>query len=541
MKCTFVAMGAENVSIQALSAFVKARGFETALAYDQALFDDKNFLDWPRVARLFENRHQCVRQIVESEPDLVAFTVMTPTYQWALDIATRVKQLIDVPILFGGIHPSTVPHKVIQEPCVDIVCVGEGDAPLADLLESMRRGRIDTSIKNLWFKTETGRIVQNPGRLEIQDVDSLPFPDKGLFEGHVCIPNYYLTLTARGCPFACTFCSLSFMAKESEKLGGKRIRQRSVDLAIEELRGARDRYHPVWIDIKNNTFTANRKWTLDFCRRYPREVGVPFKVFAHPLTMTEDVARALKDAGCWGVQLGVESYDDDVRRDILNRKEANEHIDKAVEAMDKVGLPYTLDYILGLPGQTEEELLRAAYFFLDRTACYRISPYMLAYLPKLDIIEHGLRLGQITAADVDALENGRHNHYLSTGSILGKARLRQLTAYRLLYRMISMFPRPVMKRVIDWRLFRAFPYLPLDGLLFVIDALRGLVWRDRDMIAYFRNYRWSIKQRFERGSPVYWRRRTIRVPTKSFLRVPDPEDARPPVVAPAAAVATTLR
>jgi radical SAM superfamily enzyme YgiQ (UPF0313 family) len=430
-----------------------------------------------------------------------------------------------VPILFGGIHPSTVPHKVIQEACVDIVCVGEGDAPLAELMESIRRGRIDTGIKNLWFKTETGRIINNPGRLEIQDIDSLPWPDKALFEEHVCIPNYYLAMTARGCPFACTFCSLSFMAKESEKLGGKRIRQRSVDLALEELRRARDRYHPAWIDIKNNTFTANRKWTLEFCRRYPAEVGIPFKVFAHPLTMTDDVARALKSAGCWGVQLGVESYDDDVRRDILNRKEANAHIDKAVEAMDRAGLPYTLDYILGLPGQTEQELLRAAYFFLGRTACYRISPYMLAYLPKLDIVEHGLRLGQITQADVDALENGLHNHYLSTGSILGKDRLRELAAYRLLFRMISMFPRRFMRFVIDRRIFKLFPYLPLDPLLFVIDAVRAMVWRDRDMIAYFKNYCWSIKRRFVPGSPVYWRRKTIAIPEKTFLKVLDPAPA----------------
>ena len=428
MKCTFVAMGAENVSIQALSALAKARGFETALAYDQALFDDKNFLNWPRVAKLFDNSHQCVRQIVESAPDLVAFTVMTPTYQWALDIATRVKQHINVPILFGGIHPSTVPDKVISEPCVDIVCVGEGDAPLVDLLDVMRAGRIDTTIRNLWFKSPSGRIIKNDSRLEIQDVDALPFPDKTLFEEHVCVKNYYLAMTARGCPFACTFCSLSFMARESEKLGGKRIRQRSVDLALEELRTARDRYHPYWIDIKNNTFTANRKWTLEFCKRYAWEVGVPFKVFAHPLTMTAEVARALKDAGCWGVQLGVESYDDDVRRDILNQKESNEHIDAAVIAMDKAGLPYTLDYILGLPGQTEAELLRAAYFFLDRTACYRNSPYMLAYLPKLDIIEHGLRLGEISEEDVEALESGLHDHYLSTGSIFGAERLRQLTA-----------------------------------------------------------------------------------------------------------------
>ena len=88
--------------------------------------------------------------------------------------------------------------------------------------------------------------------------------------------------------------------------------------------------------------------------------------------------------------------------------------------------------------------------------------------------------------------------------------------------MISLFPRPIMKFIVDRRIFKVFPYLPLGPLLFAADVVRAIIWRDPDMIAYFRNYRWSIMRRFDPRSPVYWRKKTVAVPDKTFLRVPEP-------------------
>lgn len=505
MRCTFVAMGAENISIEVLSALLKQHGHETALGYDQSLFDDKNYLFKPRLARLFDHRDVVVNQVVESRPDLVALSVMTPTYKWALDIARRIKQVIDVPIIFGGIHPTTVPEKVLGNDCIDMICVGEGDQAMVELCDAIEAGREDLTIRNIWFKKD-GAIIQNDKRPLIANLDELPFPDKELFAPHIPIGNSYLAVTARGCPYACTFCALSWYAEEAKQLGAKRLRERSVAHVIAELKQSLAKYDYKWIEFRNNTFTANKRWVLEFCREYKKEIGRPFLAFGHPQTVTDEIAVALKDAGCFAIQLGVESFSEWVRANILNRHETNVHVMTAVEAMDKAGLQYSLDYILGLPKQEEQELLEAADFFIGRKMCYRVSPYMLAYLPKLEIVKLGLEHGEITEADVEALERGEHDHYLSAGSVgQNREKLRFFKAYRIFFRLIPLLGPRVSRWMLDRRVHRLFRYLPMDRILDVVDI--GQALRKTDLLAktYAKNYWWWFSKRFDRGHPAYWR------------------------------------
>lgn len=503
MKCVFVAMGAENPSIEALSAMLKKHGHQTALAYDQALFDDKNYLSKPRIAKFFDHRNIVLAQVLKAKPDLVAFSVMTPTYSWALEIARRIKEAIDVPIIFGGIHPTTCPEEVLGNDCVDIICKGEGDYALLELCDEIENNTLRYDIKNLWFKRD-GKIVQNSTRPLIADLDSLPFPDKELFAPHINIKNSYLSVTSRGCPFSCSFCALSYYAEEAKQLGSKRLRERSVKSVIEELKINIPKYGSKWIEFRNNTFTAKRKWVLEFCEVYGREIGLPFLAFAHPTTMDIEVARAMKNAGCFNIQLGLESFDEWVRENILNRSETNAAVLTAVEAMDEVGLDYSLDYILGLPTQTEKELLDAAQFFLDRTSCHRISPYMLAYLPKLKIIEHGLKYGELTEEDVQRIEQGEHDHYLATGSIgEDKIKLQHYKAYKFLFRTIPLLGPSVGRFLLNKKRFLIFGKIPVGWLLDSLDILQAA--RRRDLLArtYVKNYAWWFLSRFRPSHPAY--------------------------------------
>jgi len=523
MRCTFVCMGAENISIASLSALLKQHGHETFLAYDQALFDDKNYLSKPGIARWFDHKDVVVGQVVQSCPDLVAFSVMTPTYTWALDLARRIKEWIDVPIVFGGIHPTTCADKVIKEDCVDIVCKGEGDFAMLDLCNAIEQGRDNLTIQNLWFKKD-GRIIENPQRTPVADIDNLPPPDKVLFAPHVPIRHSYLAVTSRGCPYACSFCALSYYAEEAKLLGSKRLRERSVANVIAELKESLATYDYKWIEFRNNTFTASRRWVKEFCDAYKQEIGRPFLAFAHPNTMDDEVARWMKDAGCYNIQLGLESYNEWVREHILNRKETNEAVQRAVTAMDKVGLKYSLDYILGLPKQTHEELMQAAQFFIDRTACRRVSPYMLAYLPKLKMVDIGLKYGELTLADVDKIEAGSHDHYLSTGSVgQNKEKLRYYKAFRIFFRMIPLLPRPLAQSMLDHGWYKALPYLPMDLLLDLVDWAQVL--RPSDLLAttYAKNYLWWFFNRLNPRHPAYFRNSIRRKAIQAIARTHRPK------------------
>src|SRR6185503_4748005 len=106
------------------------------------------------LARLLDVKDAVVRQIVEAKPDLLCVSVFADNYQWALDLCRRVKREIDVTVVFGGIHPTTVPERVIAEDCVDVICVGEGDFAIAELAASLERGALDYGISNLWLKRD---------------------------------------------------------------------------------------------------------------------------------------------------------------------------------------------------------------------------------------------------------------------------------------------------------------------------------------------------------------------------------------------------
>jgi radical SAM superfamily enzyme YgiQ (UPF0313 family) len=196
-----------------------------------------------------------------------------------------------------------------------------------------------------------------------------------------------------------------------------------------------------------------------------------------------------------------------VRKEILNRRETNEEINRAVSLMDKYQLPYSIDYILGLPTQTENELLEATRFFLGRKSCVRISPFFMAYLPKLKIIEHGLKENQITKEDVKNLEDGQHQHYVSTGSIFHKERLRILMTYRIIFRMIPLFPKWISRCFLKKRYRRILEHLPgKKWILLIIDLIHVLIYRDLDIRTYIKTYLWWIWSRLRRNSPsCFWR------------------------------------
>lgn len=497
MKVTFVAMGTENISLEVLSAFLKKHGHRVNLAFDQALFDDKNYLTIPFLAKIFDHKESVVKKIITSKPDLVGFSVFTANYQWALKMARRVKARLDVPVIFGGIHPTCLPEMVIKEKEVDIVCIGEGEYPLLELLESMKKGKINYRIKNLWFK-RGARLIKNPVRSLINNLDSFPYPDKSLFDKEVPIKYCYLAVTAKGCPYNCSYCSQNFL-KRFEKKHGPVYRERSVDNVIGELKLMKKKYNYDWVDLKNNIISANKEWTLDFLKRYKEEIRVPIRVFAHPLTMDEDIARALKAANCWRVQIGIQSMNEEIRRRYLFRFETNEDIKKAFQAMDKYNLHYSIDHIFGLPGETEQDLIEACREYSRCTSCVRITPFWLGFLPKTDMIKIALKKKMIKKKDLKWINLGKDEHYIIRGSIKDKEKINIYQSYHLLMRVIPIMPVWLVDFILNYKLQRYFRFLPRRLLILVVDFFVSFRIKDYTSLVYMKTYFWEFIRRFRKN------------------------------------------
>ena len=289
----------------------------------------------------------------------------------------------------------------------------------------MGKGPIDTSIKGFYFKSTGGEIIKNEKRALIADMDVMPFPDKELFAPFIPIKNYYLAVTNRGCPFSCSYCSVSAQdAVEQELENFKKVRERSVDNVLEELRTNKVKYNYNWIDFRNPVFSPSKDWILEFCLKFKEQVNVPFRIFSHPLLIREDTSIALKEAGCFAIQMGLESYDPDIRNKYLHRKESNDQINKAIRIMEKVGITYSMDYILNIPGQEEPELRAVGKLFSELKFLYRVSPFLLTYLPKLKINEYAVQEGVLSSSEEENINQGLQGSYMDIGSDMDKGRRR---------------------------------------------------------------------------------------------------------------------
>ena len=272
MKVVFVCSGVENIAIEFLSGFLKSKGYETDLVFDPTLFSSEAVF-FKKPADFFDTKKELAKQIMEKQPDLICFSVLTLNYQRSLTIAKLVKKINKkIPIVFGGIHPTCVPEIVIKEKAVDIVCVGEGENALAELLPSIKKGNLDTSINNLWFK-KGNKIIKNSLRPLISNLDKLPFPDKELF--YNVYPGFkkdYYTISSRGCPFACTYCANNVLHKIYKGLG-KTIRQRSPNNLINELTLAKEKFSPKKITLSNRYPLDEKGEFIDVTKWRYRHMG----------------------------------------------------------------------------------------------------------------------------------------------------------------------------------------------------------------------------------------------------------------------------
>lgn len=491
MRIVFVALGQEQLGLSMLSAVLRRAGHETALAFNPALFHDRYYFDVPFLGEVFDRTARVVEEAALLKPDILAFSVLTPTYTWCLEVARKVKERTGCAVIFGGVHPSAVPEVCLENSEVDYVCVGEGEHAVVELCESLGRGahRPARPIPNLWWKDERGEIVAGPNAAFGQDLDALPFWDKELWEDVLDVGAHYLTMSSRGCPYRCTFCFNNFFARLPGKGGGKYVRQRSVEHQMEELRQMHARYDLRYVEFTDDIFTVDKDWVKAFTDAYRREIGVPFQCLVHPRFIDDDVARWLKDAGCQHVQMGVQSVDEEYKRKTLLRMEKDDHLRRSLEALASAGLEAKLDHILGLPGEprsAQEEARRLYAEFTPR----RVQTFWLSYLPGIDLTKQALSEGILTTADVDAINRGqtrifRHSHQDSRGGGGGDDGFYQ--RYDLLFRAMPSLPRALRDRL------RA-EHIPRMGeraastVGFAFDLANALRCLDKETLTFAKHY-----------------------------------------------------
>jgi radical SAM superfamily enzyme YgiQ (UPF0313 family) len=448
MKVAFISDLSERFGVEYLSAMLKTRGHDTRLFMDPRLFNDGEF-GVPWLAPYFDRKDDLLRELKAYAPDLVAFSAATDPYQWSIDLAGRIKRIMDVPVIFGGIHPTSVPERVIVHPAVDMVCVGEGEHAMLELVESMARGAVDHTIRNIWFKKD-GDIVRNELRPLLQDLDALPFADKDIYYAvSPQMASCYFITTIRGCPQACSYCCHSYL-RELYRDKGCYLRQRSVANIIDELVRAKKRYPLRVVRFWDDDFSVGRSvaWFREFAREYKSKVGLPFICYLYPKDVPEGIVACLKEAGCCEVSLGVQSWDASLRRTELGRDTSNEEFGRIIDMLHQHGINTTVDFICGLPRQHEQDDVLGFLRFCISRKVGEINFSGLQYFPRSQITTRLWENGLFTQDEYENILDGKNAHLTSLG---GHLPFHEMIKYKTAALLMIFLPPKVSDRWIASR------------------------------------------------------------------------------------------
>ena len=308
-----------------------------------------------------------VGRIVQSDPQLIGMTVTASHLRTASEAARRLREACPgVPIVWGGAQPTIDPEGSLEH--ADYVCMGEGEQSLAAIAAAVDMDEPFDEINNLAFKRPDGTLVKNPLFPTINDLDSLPFQDydpescyyvegdeiyQGEFPPESKHRSSFMIITARGCPYVCSFC-INAVTNDMYK-GNPRVRRRSVENVIEELRWVKQTFGDVYIQIEDEIFTMDRTWIKEFSEVYKREIHLPFWCYTHPGCCQEEMVRDLRDAGLRFIVMGIQSGSDRLNREVYHRPLPRRKILETLNLLDSLDIVTTCDLLTNNPLETDED------------------------------------------------------------------------------------------------------------------------------------------------------------------------------------------
>lgn len=393
---------------------------------------------------LIRTKEEFRQRILASRADLVGVTTTTDGLKGAFEAAELVKvSLPKARIVLGGAHMATYPEETLMRGPFDFGVIGEGEQTMVELADALSSGQDPTGIPGLLVKT--GDTLSPLKRRErIADLDQLPHPARELFPNHLYRtalgrnPVSYI-LTSRGCPFNCIFCD--------HGLWGRQVTFHSPEWVMEEMErclshGAKEIY------VYDETFTLGKKRVLAICDLIrERGMNFPWVVSSRVDTVDEEMVRTLRKAGCRQMRFGVETGTPEHLKK-LKKGITLEQVQRAFQTCRKVGMETFAYFMLGLPGETQEDMERTVRFALDLNPDW-VNFNLLTIKPGTELFRQCINAGQ-TPPDfwkgfIDGTVEERDCYCISQGLTVKDLNRIIQEAYRRFYFRPSFF----LKRLRD--------------------------------------------------------------------------------------------
>jgi len=372
-----------------LAAYLERKGHEVTIVDGRGERTQKE--GYLTKTRYGFSDEQILKSVRDFQPDVVGVSNMWTAYSGDPHrIASAIKSNFpNLPIVFGGSHPSEFPELVLKDNNVDLVVVGEGEITFTEVLEHMKKNLSFKEIKGIAYR-EDGEVIKTTPRERMGNLDSLPFParhllpiDRYLKESyrHEFImrrPNLAM-LTSRGCPQKCVFCTVravwgrdwegrspANVVDEIEMLQ-KEYGVREVSFMDDDLGRDIPRLHAICDEIINRR--VDIKW-------------VPPNGIAHWL-LDEELLTKMKKAGCYRVTFGIESGNKETRK-FIKKKVPLEQATRMIKHANKIGMWTVSTFIFGFPYEDKQSMRDSIQYAIDSGTDMAVF-YLLMPHPTSDV------------------------------------------------------------------------------------------------------------------------------------------------------------
>ncbi|MBU1203887.1 MAG: B12-binding domain-containing radical SAM protein, partial [Nanoarchaeota archaeon] len=288
--------------------------------------------------------------------DIVGISVITAQ---GIGTACKITEIIQKYgksfLVWGGVHPTLYPEKVLNELNIDAVCSKEGEATILDLANHIEEKAPIEEVKGLYIKSK-GKIKFTGEREVIRHINKLPD-----YAWHLINVKEYIIrrlngkksitlIESRGCPYNCAFCYVPTMF-------GRCWRGRSVDQVIGDVNYLRNKYNITYFDFLDDLpFGGDKEQVFDFCNKM-KKLKVNWSI-AYRVNLADwDVLKKMRWAGCNRIFFGVESGSPRMLK-LLNKTYVTPEIaEKSINRCHKLGISTQAGFMGGLPKERKEDLM----------------------------------------------------------------------------------------------------------------------------------------------------------------------------------------
>jgi anaerobic magnesium-protoporphyrin IX monomethyl ester cyclase len=385
-----------------------------------------------------------VSQLVNKN-SLVVINVAQSTIENDLELAREIKcHKPGIHLSCIGIMPTVLPERFLD--WFDSVIRKETEKTIEELVIALESNKSLSEINGLSYMKE-GRIIHNPDREFLANLDSLPFLARELIDNSkyrfpFTNKKYTTVVVNRGCPFPCNFCTAHLMT-------GKKLRMRSAENVLEEIKEAISKYGIKHIALYGETVTLNKGFINNFCERIERE-NIKFKWMCNSRidTVNENMLKRMFKNGCQYLMFGIESGSQEIL-DLAGKNIRIEKIKEIILLARRIGFEITTYFMIGLFGETKKTAQQTIDFAvsLDSDYCYFSAATPFEGTEFYDVMR---KAGNITESQIkDQLNVVVKSNDLSSEDI--EDLIKQ--AYKKFYLRLPVFIRELKKVVFHGQVF----------------------------------------------------------------------------------------